>query len=207
MKKIFTISVLFMFLSSLASWAADTAWVSGVVKDSLSGLPIRGVKVVAVEEGCSTFTDQAGLFALAVRIDFPVSIRPERSSPPSSLPVSQADIKRFDLRGAMIGESRSSGVRLLTIDQKWGRIVDLRRFSHSAGATISETASRSAVLAKTAAASYEVEFIKAGYDPVSRVLSPTENAEIKLLPQGSSANINITLEGSGGTDVTVELQE
>lgn len=201
-----TLLMVFILVPTVQNlWAADT--LTGTVKDSMTGTPLKGVKVNIVAKPCSTLTDDSGKFVLAIPISTSIihSIKPVRVVRASS-----DDLMAINLRGCVVGESRiSSGCLLFRSKGGAGfKALCLNPMKNRNFLVLSEQGvEETSVLAKTAAtSSYKASFEVEGYKPASMTVVSGQPADVKLVPEGTTGNFNITIDSIGVFTVTTEIK-
>lgn len=223
--KIFMVLIL---LSVLVLPAKAAEVITGMVKDSLTGALLSSVKVKSNSPACSTTTNASGQFTL--NIPLPTMIlpssrvsaggerivwNPDQGAFLFSGPLFEVEVK--DASGAVVARFSSadrsakklpSGVYVATWSQFGSRgAFKLLNFPHSSQSfSLSEEAENveAAVLAKSVASLYNLSFAKDGYDGAAVSAPSGANLDVKLVPKGAEANVQITRDSLGTLTIKVK---
>lgn len=210
MRKIFTITALIISLS-FPAWPET---VSGVVFDSVTGLPIAGVKVKMPAMSCSTETGKDGHFSLSF---FSTGIASEPSPRMKVLwdpERSRLPVRVVSANGQVVSgrESFPSGVYLF-IGPGSGRGKFLHCSERSQKLLWEQQKEGSGItaLAKRAASVYGLDFSKPDYKPVSLLATPGVSLEVELPPvavvpppkDSAKVDFQVKVDSSGTVKVKV----
>lgn len=197
--------------------------VSGIVKDSVTALPLPGVNVAMAYPSFSTQTDANGYFEISV---YPTSATPSfRTAPARKMEIAWDPEKGFagekdfsarvlDLSGKS-GENFSPGVCLVI--WQCGNSSGSFKFLNVPGQRqvfSLEKGEAAKALAK-AAAVYELGFSKDGYNPASFQAPGGQSLNVELSPippvivppDSSKANIKISLDSPGTVTIGVVITD
>ena len=168
--------------------------ICGTVLDSMSALPIAGVNVKVATPLCSTLTDKAGKFSLAIITS---SVKNPTAkpvwNPQEGLFFSGSDKAQIDLlnlSGAIVVSTVSAktgwinllpGIYLARIRDE-GRTNSFKFMNVKSGFQIFQNETKAHWLAKSMASSYAISFQKTGYSPASQTASGSDSITQRLMP-------------------------